>query len=47
VLLVDGKKLLFAIDNKNKIRFFYTTDLQHIKKFSKYFHKELKKSLAF
>lgn len=42
MLLVDYKKLLFAVDNKNKRRFFYTTDLQYIQKFSQYFHKELK-----
>ena len=42
MLLIDGKKLLFIVDNKNKRRFFYTTDLQYIKKFSQYFYKEFK-----
>lgn len=43
MLLVDGKKLLFAIDKNNKRRFFYTTDLQYIKRYTQYFYKEFKK----
>lgn len=42
MLLVDSKKLLFAIDNRNERRFFYSEDPQYIRKFFRYFHGELK-----
>ena len=42
MLLVDHQQLLFALDKGGKRRFYYTEDTQYIKKFVKYFQKELK-----
>jgi len=42
MLLVDGKHLFFAADVKDRRKFFYTTNSRYIKKFSRYFYRELK-----
>lgn len=42
MLLVDGKYLLFAVDNKKEKKFFYTRDPKYIEKFSDYFQNHFK-----
>lgn len=43
MLLIDGKKLLFAVDDDGKRRFFYSTDPERIKEYFQYFDKILKR----